>query len=342
MRERYQVAAPVTGIVRRIELEPGDPVVAGKTVLATIQPAQPVPLDARSRAEANARVAAARSALDGAEAERASARAADAETERELARTRSLEQAGALPRRDLENAETAAQQAGQAVAAADAAVGSARQQLQAARAALIGPSGESDTTAVALRSPVDGVVLKRLRESATPVAAGEPLLEVADLADLEVVADFLSSDAVAMRPGMPVRLEQWGGERVLHGRVRRVEPSAFTKVSALGVEEQRVNVVVAAVDPAEWRGLGDGFRVEVAVIVWSGSDVLQIPTGALFRAGDGWRVYVDRDGKARAQEVVPGHRDDFDTEIVSGLQAGDRVVVNPGDEVQDGTRIAAD
>jgi HlyD family secretion protein len=187
---------------------------------------------------------------------------------------------------------------------------------------------------------VDGVVLRRLRESEAVVPAGEPLMEVADPADLEVVADFLSTDAVKMRAGMPVRIEQWGGEGALRGKVRRVEPSGFMKISALGVEEQRVNVIVDFDDPREaWRSLGDEYRVEVRVVVWEKEDVVQVPTSSLFRHGEAWAVFVANGRKARLTDVNTGRRNGLHAEILEGVEEGDRVVIHPSDKVVDGVRV---
>ncbi len=193
---------------------------------------------------------------------------------------------------------------------------------------------------LSLRSPVGGVVLRRLHESEAVVPAGEPLIEVADSSDLEVVSDYLSTDAVKIRPGMRVDIDRWGGDAPLPGRVRRVEPSGFLKISALGVEEQRVNVVI---DFDDRKGasalLGDGYRVETRVVTWEGEDVLQTPTSALFRSGDGWAVFVASGGRARLRAVRIGHQSDLGAEVLGGLQAGERVVAHPSDSVSAGVRI---
>jgi HlyD family secretion protein len=192
-----------------------------------------------------------------------------------------------------------------------------------------------------IRSPVDGVVLRRVRESEAVVAPGEPLLELGDPAQLEIVSDLLSTDAVKVRPGNPVLIEQWGGDRTLRGRVRRVEPSGFMKVSALGVEEQRVNVLVDFEDPAEaWKALGDGYRVEVRIVVWESPDAVRVPTTSLFRKGDGWAVFAVEGGRARIRPVVVGRRNGLEAEVVSGVAPADRVIVHPGDRIVDGSRVA--
>jgi HlyD family secretion protein len=202
-------------------------------------------------------------------------------------------------------------------------------------------SGAEVRHPITIHSPVDGVVLRRLRESESPVQAGEPLLEVADPSRLEIVADFLSKDAVRIEPGQRVLIEQWGGETPLRGRVRRVEPSGFTKISALGVEEQRVNVIIDFEDPrSAWDALGDGFRVEVQVITWQGDDVLQVPTSALFRHQDGWAVFAEENGQAHLMTVEVGHRNALAAEVLGGLEAGRRVIVHPADTITDGAAVA--
>ncbi|NJL28883.1 MAG: efflux RND transporter periplasmic adaptor subunit [Thermoanaerobaculia bacterium] len=193
-----------------------------------------------------------------------------------------------------------------------------------------------------IHAPIDGVVLKRLRESEAVVAAGEPLLEVADPAALEIVSDLLSTDAVKVRAGQNVLIEQWGGDHTLEGKVRRVEPSGFTKISALGVEEQRVNVIVDFQDPhAAWEALGDGFRVEIRIVVWERDDVLKVPVSSLFRQGDDWAVFAVGEGKARLGKVEVGQRNDLEAEVLSGLAEGEQVIVHPSDKVTDGVGVAA-
>ena len=346
VRDRFAVSAPVQGRVLRIELEPGDPVVAGKTVLARFLPAAPVPLDARLRAESRARVKVAQAALERARAERAQVQSEQEFAQADWTRARALADGGILSLQERDRAESAVHTGAKAVEAAEAAVQAALHDLEAANAAMVepvAPSGDgppSPAGTLALRSPVDGVVLRRLRESEAVVAPGEPLLEVADPGALEVIADYLSSDAVRIRPGMPVRLEQWGGEKPIHGRVRRVEPAGFMKVSALGVEEQRVWVVIDLIDPREaWLALGDGYRVQTRVVVWRQDRVLTVPTGALFRQGDAWAVFVGEAGRARLRRVEIGERNGIAAEVRNGLVAGDRVVRHPPDTVTDGTRV---
>ncbi len=342
VRDRFVVSAPVTGRVLRIGLEPGDPVRRGETVIASVQPALPPLLDRRARDEAEARVAASQAAIDRARAARDRA-----QIERDLAwadvkRQRELDQGGLVSQERIESVQTGARALDEALRAAESGVRAAEYELQAARAALTDAAGRRDTgPPVAVRAPVTGVVLRRLRESEAIVPAGEPLVELGDPQNLEVVADLLSTDAVRVPAGGRVLIEGWGGDRTLHGLVRRVEPSGFTKVSALGVEEQRVNVLVDFEDPAAaWQALGDGYRVEIRVIVWERDDVLKVATNSLFRVGDEWAVYVVEDGRARRRSVRVGQRNGLEAEILSGLEAGERIILHPGDLVQDGAAVA--
>lgn len=342
VRDRFVVSAPVTGRVLRIGLEPGDPVRRGETVIASVQPALPPLLDRRARDEAEARVAAAQAAIDRARAARDRA-----QIERDLAwadvkRQRELDQGGLVSQERLESVQTGARALDEALRAAESGVRAAEYELQAARAALTDAAGRRDTgPPVAVRAPVTGVVLRRLRESEAIVPAGEPLVELGDPQNLEVVADLLSTDAVRVPAGGRVLIEGWGGDRTLRGLVRRVEPSGFTKVSALGVEEQRVNVLVDFEDPAAaWQALGDGYRVEIRVIVWERDDVLKVATNSLFRVGDEWAVYVVEDGRARRRSVRVGQRNGLEAEILSGLEAGEQIILHPGDLVQDGAAVA--
>jgi len=344
VRQRFVVSAPVAGRVERIELEPGNTVVRGQTVVARFSPADPAPLDARSRAEAEAGVKAAEAAIGQARAERERAAASDRLAQSELARTRALVEKQVAPRQTLESAESQARTAGEALRAADFAVAGAEYELAVARARLLSGSvaaGEARAPIVLL-APIDGVVLKRLRESEAIIPPGEPLLELGDPRQLEIVAEFLSTDAVRIRPGYPVRIERWGGEGELRGRVRRIEPSGFMKVSALGVEEQRVNVIIDFADPYEtWKRLGDGYRVEVRVVAWQSDSVLKIPTSSLFRRGDRWAVFTAENGRARLRQVEIGQRNGTEAEVLAGLSEGEVVVIHPSDTLQDAARVTA-
>ena len=344
VRERYVVSAPVAGRLRRIELEPGDPVQARKTVVATIVPGDPALLDVRARGEVDARVGADRAAEQRARAESDRARAQLALARSEHTRVRRLAEGGVASQADLDRVKQNLESAQSTLAAAERAAAGAMQDLRAAQArALEVESGQTRggrLENLTLRSPIDGVVLRRLRESESVVPAGEPLLEVGDPANLEIVADYLSADAVQMKPGMPVEIERWGGERPLSGRVRRVEPGGFLKISALGVEEQRVNIIIDFEDPrAAWAALGDGYRVEVRVVTWQGKDVVKVPGSALFRQGEGWAVFRAKDRRAEQKSVEVGHRGELEAEIRSGLDPGDKVVVHPPEDLRPGAKV---
>lgn len=344
VRERFVVSAPFAARILRIELEPGEPVRAGETVLATLRPGAPSLLDARSRAGLEARVRSAESALSRSRAERERSRAELRFAESDLGRQRALGNQGIVSRETVEAAELAVDTRRATLAAADSEVKAAQSELEAARAELLeaGTAGDrsSATGIYELRSPVDGVVLRRLRESEAVVAAGEPLLEVGDPRDLEIVADLLSTDAAQLRPGHLVEIEQWGGGEVLRSRVRRIEPSGFTKISALGVEEQRVWVVMELIDPPERRlSLGDGFRVEVRVVLQDLKDVPQVPTSALFRDEQGWKVFAVENGRAVRRAVDVGHQNGLAAEIRAGLKEGDQVILHPSADVKEGVEV---
>jgi HlyD family secretion protein len=344
VRDVYTLSAPVAGRQRRVELEVGDRVVAGDTIAVEIQPIDPELLDVRSEREARAAVQAAEAAQAraAAELERAEADLEYAQTE--LQRQQGLMDQGAVSERELDAAQREYRTARAAVATARAALQQATFELDRARARLVSPTearedGGADCC-IPVRSPVTGRVLRVLHESAGVVQAGEPLLEIGDPEDLEIVVDLLSADAVKVSPGDRALIEEWGGEGALGGRVRRVEPYGFTKVSALGIEEQRVNVVIDFTDPREtWSRLGHGYRVEARIVVWEREDVLQIPLSALFRRGEDWAVFAVEDGVARLRTVERGQHDGLRVEILGGLDAGDRVVRYPSDQIRDGVRI---
>lgn len=341
VRERYVVSAPVGGNLQRIALKAGDPVKRGQVVARLTSPTSPL-LDARSRLQADAQLQAARDALAQARAAAQQADTALAVSRSELARNRALREAGTVPQRTLDLAELEARARTAELQSAQSAVrvaGHEVERAQAARGALGGRGVRQDVGEV--RSPVDGWVLKVVQESEGMVAPGAPLLELGDPADLEVVVDLLTQDAVRVRPGARALLEHWGGEGALRGQVRRVEPAAFTRVSALGVEEQRVNVLVALAEPRErWGALGDGFRVETRITQWEGRDVLQVPESALFRSGERWAVFVAQEGRLRLRPVEVGERNGVAAEVRGGLEAGERVVLHPGDRAADGVRYA--
>jgi HlyD family secretion protein len=337
VRDRFLVTAPVSGRVHRIEIEPGDPVVRGKTLLARITPAESPLLDSRTQGELQAAVEAATAAGGQARAERQRAATALERARSTLRRQQELMKAGAISSDDLEAAETALASAEDGFRAAEFTERRAESELQLARARLSAPSASGRS--VDVFSPVDGTVLRRLRESEGVVPVGEPLLEIGEPGRMEIVADLLSTDAVRVSPGAAVLIEQWGGGHTLHARVRRVEPSGFMKVSALGVEEQRVNVIIDFTNPAEASRLGDGYRVEVRIVLWQEDDVLKVPVGALFRQGDGWAVFVVEEGRVRRQMVQLDQRNENEGQITGGLEAGATIVLHPPDTLTDGARV---
>ena len=351
IREKYVVSAPLVGRLLRINMEAGDPVVAGKTLLATIEPRDPDLLDARAVAQAAASVKAAEATLKKMEPALQTVRDAQAFAEAELTRARKAATGNAISKSELENAEYDYRQKSEELRSTRIQEEIARFELEQAEAALLRtrPRDDDAVDGVAngnggwtftIYSPINGRVLRVLQESAAVVNAGTPLLELGEPLDLEVEIDVLSRDAVKIHPGARVLLEHWGGEKPLLGRVRLVEPSGFTKISTLGVEEQRVNVIVDFVDPPEARTtLGDGFRVEARIVIDEAEDVLRVPTSALFRVGSESAVFKVIDDEVHEQVVKLGRQNGLEAEVVTGLSAGDEVVVHPSDQIDDGVKV---
>lgn len=339
VKDRYELSAPVAGQIGRVAPEPGDRVAPGD-VLFVIDPQPAVPLDARARAQAQAALARAESALQASQTQMQVGQARAALADSELARLQPLAASGHVSAAALERAQAEARSATAELRSARFAVDVARHERDVARAALGAHDAGRGSAPLQVRSPVVATVLRRLRESAGAVQPGAQVLTLGDLDSLEVEVDVLSPDAVRLQPGMRVEFERWGGDEMLTGRVRRVEPSGFTKVSALGVEEQRVWVVVEPDGAREaWRRLGDGYRVEARFVVWEDGDVLQVPAGALFREDDRWAAYVIEDGRARRRPVLPGRRSGLQAQVLDGLGAGDRVVLHPGRDLREGDRV---
>ncbi len=340
--DRFVISAPVSGLLRRIEMDVGDPVARGQTLVA-LEPLPSTVLDPRSRAEAEARVSATEAALRRAQSVTQAAQADAHLAASELARVQGLYAEGFASREQLDQAETEAERTGANRRSAQFAVKVARFEEEAARTALKYSAAERSTDpleVVTLRAPVDGRILRIHRESEGVVQGADALIEIGDPRALEIEIDVLSADAVRIKPGVPVRIERWGGDTALQARVKIVEPVGFTKISALGVEEQRVYVIAQLTSPEEaWERLGDGYRVEAAFILWEGEDVLQVPTSALFRHGEGWAVFTVENGKARRRHLEIGHRSGFTAEILSGLSSGDEVVTHPNEAIKDGTRV---
>jgi HlyD family secretion protein len=331
VRNRFVIAAPVAGRLERLTLREGDQVSRGQTV-AWIAP---LPLDSSSRRIATARLQSAVALRNEATSRVDQAKIA-LEQARNLERRReALLAGGAISPELREQAVADTRSRAEELDAALARVRAARADVEGAQAALL-PSN-SAVGKVRVQSPVRGHVLRISEQSERVVAASTPILELGDAAALEVIADVLSSDAVRIRPGNAVEIAEWGGDHPLVGRVRLIEPSAFTRVSALGVDEQRVNVLVDIPDPPS--SLGDGFRVEIRATVWESNDVLRIPSSALFQRGGGWAVFVVEAGRAHRRNVEVGHRTGAVAEITSGLRAGEQVILFPSDKVDEGSRV---
>jgi HlyD family secretion protein len=367
IREKYVVSAPLNGRILRISMDPGDEVQAGKTLLTMIEPRDPELLDARSVAQAEARVKAADAALRRAEPALEAARHELGLAEANLTRARGARQQNAISEEELDQREFYYRQQSEMFRSAKIAEEIARFELQQAEAALIrskpriddevvphtAPVTEGNGTAEAspqengsngwnlpIYSPISGRVLRVFQESAAVVTPGTPLVELGDPTDLEVEIDVLSRDAVRIEPGDLVLLEHWGGTRPLRGQVRTIEPSGFTKISTLGVEEQRVYVIVDLVDPPEERStLGDGFRVEASVVIDEARDVLKIPTSALFRVGTDHAVFLVVEDIVQQRKVKVGRQNGLEAEVLDGLAENDRVVLHPSDRVEEGVKV---
>ena len=342
----YVLSAPVAGHMRRIDLHAGDVVTARDTIIAEIEPIDPAFLDPRSEAQAIADVRAAESAEALA---RATVEQAEAELDfarREHDRAMRLIEEGTISQRERDDAEREYRTKRAALATALAALDVRSYELERARAALVTPAETqaraTDCACVAIRAPVDGSVLRILQQSEAVVTSGTPLVEIGDPRDLEIVVDLLSSDAVSVAAGQRVIIERWGGQAALEGRVRLVEPYGFTKISALGIEEQRVNVIIDLTSPAEdWARLAHGYQDELRIVLWEAADALKLPVLALFRDGEDWAVFVDSEGRAELRHVTLGRRSQLEVQVLDGLAAGERVVLHPSDRVQTGVRIAA-
>lgn len=346
VRERYTVSAPLEGMVERLRLKAGDPVEQGM-LLAIIHPKVPGLLDARVEQELRARLSAAEATQAGSRAAVERAQAALMQAKADYERTRKLADNELVPLARREHDELAVTLARKDVQAAQFADQAAAHQVEMARAALLRVqkpplSNHGVAPHWEIRAPVLGRVLRVFQESEGVVTIGAPLLELADPADLEVVVDVLTTDAVHIAPGAKVWFERWGGTHAVEGRVRLVEPSAFTKISALGIEEQRVNVVIdVSADDAQWRAVGDGYRVDARIVIFAADDAVQVPVGALFRDGEGWAVFVVSDGQARKRMIHVGGRGSATALVEKGIEPEEQVIVYPSDAVQDGVRVLA-
>ena len=342
--ERYVVSAPVAGYARRIDLHVGDAVQAGQ-VLAQLEPARSDALDPRSRAQMQAQLNAAQAALS-ASTENARAAAAQAQlAQQELQRVESLRKVNFISEQALDRARTELSRSQAAQQAAQYTAKMAHYELEKVRATLSSSAslqaGKSAET-INVSAPVAARVLKLLHESEGLVQAGQPLLEIGNPDTLEITVEVLSTQAVQIAPGSKVLFDRWGSATTLQGAVRMIEPTGFTKVSALGVEEQRVRVIADITTPREvWQRLGDGYRVEARFVIWEGQDILQIPASALFRQGKEWAVFVVQNGRAKTRNIKVGQRAGLIVQVLSGIQAGEAVITHPEEKIKDGTRVKA-
>ncbi len=340
----YVLSAPVGGRMHRVGLHAGDAVTALESVVAEIEPIAPAFLDPRGAAQARADVRAAESAQTLANAEVEQARAELDFAQRDYDRTRQLMGQGVTLQHDLDVAERAYRTRRAALSTALAALDVRRFELERARAQLVSPADaakqEDPCACVSLRAPVSGRILQVLQQSESVVLPGAALVEIGDPRDLEIAVELLTTDAVKVHAGQRVIIDDWGGDAPLEGRVRVVEPYGFTKVSALGIEEQRVNVIVDITSPHDqWKALAHGYQVEARIVVADENNVLRLPLTALFRDGADWAVFVDANGRARLRHVVVGRRTDTEAEIRSGLDQHERVIVHPSDRIGDGVRV---
>ena len=346
IKDVYEVNTPVTGRILRVEREAGDDVVADLTIIAQLEPIDPSFLDLRTEAEMRASLQAAQAARDLAEADVARARAELSFAEADLARVRQLARTETVSKRRLEEAELAFKTKQAELATAKATLEMRKHELERAQSQLISPAElierRESCACIPLYAPVDGKVLRVLKKSEGVLLAGTVIVEVGDPRDLEIVVDLLSADAVKVIPGQRVVIDNWGGEKSLNGTVKQIEPFGFTKVSALGIEEQRVNVVIELTDPPEtYAKLAHGFSVDVSIVLWEGSNILTLPLTALFRDGDDWAVYRVEKGRAKLRKVEIDHANGLEVEVVAGLAEGDTVVVHPSNQVHDGVAVVS-
>lgn len=344
IKERYIVSSPLAGRLQRISLNVGDLVDAGKTRIALVEPTNPTLLDSRARAEAEARVKTAQAKVDQTGPALEQSKAALQFAESELGRVQDLRRRNSATEREFEEKTLLFRLRTEEYRVAKFNEEISHFELEQAESALLRTKSDPDQNDpdwnFEIFSPISGKVLRLFQESSTVVTPGTQILELGDPRDLEVEIDVLSNDAVRVQPGNKVSLEHWGGERPLEGVVRLIEPAAFTKTSALGVEEQRVYVIVDLNEPPEQRTtLGDAFRVEARISVWESDDVLRVPVSALFRVGEDWAVFVAHNGRAVTRKVKVDHRNETEAEVLEGLEPGEQVVVHPSDQVSDGVGV---
>lgn len=349
VRDAYVVSAPVPGRLLRLDVKPGDAVTGGQTIVARMLPVNPTPLDIRAREQARAEVRAAEAAMRVAQADLNKAMADKDLADTDLQRAETLRRRGTVAEAALDRVQREARAADAAVATARAAITMREADLANARARLINFSQNLDTATgttekteiIQLTAPVSGRILRVMQESETTLAAGAPILEIGNTSnDLEIVAELLSTDAVRVSVGNRVIIEDWGGDQALSGEVERVEPWGFTKLSALGVEEQRVNVIVRFLDPSGQReSLGHGFRVETRIVIWEDENALTVPSSALFRQDGEWAVFKVVNGAAQLASVEVGRNNGVQAQVTSGIEAGETIILYPGPGLSDGATV---
>lgn len=350
VRDSYVVSTPVAGLLLRIDMQPGDPVVKGSTIVAHMRPTNPAALDVRTREQARAAVTAAKAALRVAQADLNRALADRDLAASNLERMRRLRETNTVAQAALDMAVREARSADAAVETAQAAIAVREAELDNAEARLIGfddsglynAIGAPGSDDIPLHAPATGRILRLIQQNETTLPAGAPIMEIGNVDDdLEVVVELLSSDAVQVSTGNRVLIDEWGGGMLLEGKVARVDPFGFTKTSALGVEEQRVITIVELNQPKVGPGsLGHGYRVEARIVIWEEEDVLTVPSNALFRDNDGWAVFAVRDDEAVRTAVEIGRNNGIEAQILKGLEAGDTIILYPAPGLEDGTPVA--
>lgn len=343
IRDVFRVAVPVSGELERLPVEVGDRVEKGVTIIGSVVPAEPSMLDIRTRRELEAALGAAQAAVSAAEANLRQAETSRQLAEADMERARQLAARQTISKQALERAAAAVENANATVEQARAQLELRRREHDSVQARLIQPGqtppGEEDICCVPIRSPIDGVVLSVLTEGGQVLAAGTPIAELGNPRNLEIAVQLLSSDAVLVKPGQIATIEEWGGPP-LNAQVRRIEPAAVTKISALGIEEQRVNAILELTDPPEvWERLGHDFRVMVRITVWQARNAMRLPLGALFRSAGEYAVFKVVDGRALLTRVMIDHRNRAHAEVTTGVAPGDIVILHPSDRVQDGVRV---
>lgn len=344
VKDVYTLSAPVTGYLRRIKAEVGDEVKVTRTVVAEIEPIDPTFLDQRSEAQAKADIETANSSMQLAQAEVDQAEAELEFAVSELSRMRRLEDSNSVSQRDLDNAQRIFKTSQAALTTAKSALQMRTYELERMKAQLLSPTStqvqRGSCECLNITAPVNGKVLKVLNKSEGVVNAGTPLIEIGDPSKLEIVVELLSFDAVKVVPGQQVDIKNWGGEETLTGLVRMIEPIGFKKISALGIEEQRVNVVIDIVDDIEqWSRLGHGYQLDVDIILWQGEDVLSVPITALFREGDQWAIYAVVDNHVEKRIVKLGRQNTFHAQITTGLIEGEAFIAYPNNQIEDGVKV---